>query len=232
MGAKGRDEATDGGSRCRDSFDGKASPGPRSRSRCLVSSARGGIYRARWLGLGHTGASRPHAELRDKSLVRDPRHRTATRLAQASPAERGDSDLPARDPGHRGEHVPRESTRPQADRRRPALDRGYGNRRARPLGPPAASPTLASLGASRRQQRQRNQAPIGARRPITALPGRCRGTAYGLFNAATGVAALPASVLAGLLWDWYGAPAPFLAGGALALVAAVGMVAIVPRSSR
>jgi MFS family permease len=64
------------------------------------------------------------------------------------------------------------------------------------------------------------------------VPAELRGTAYGLFNAATGVAALPASVLAGLLWDWYGAPAPFLAGGALALVAAVGMVAIIPRSSR
>jgi len=53
-----------------------------------------------------------------------------------------------------------------------------------------------------------------------------------LFNAAIGVAALPASVLAGLLWDWYGPPAPFLAGGALALVAALGMRAVVPQSRR
>lgn len=59
-----------------------------------------------------------------------------------------------------------------------------------------------------------------------------RGTAYGLFNGAIGVAAFPASLLAGLLWDSYGAPAPFLAGGILALLAAVGMLAVIPRSGR
>jgi len=31
-----------------------------------------------------------------------------------------------------------------------------------------------------------------------------RGTAYGIFNAALGVAALPASLIAGILWDRYG----------------------------
>jgi MFS family permease len=62
--------------------------------------------------------------------------------------------------------------------------------------------------------------------------GELRGTAYGLFNAAIGVAAFPASVLAGLLWDWFGPPAPFLAGGALALIAAAGLLVIVPRSPR
>lgn len=62
------------------------------------------------------------------------------------------------------------------------------------------------------------------------VPSELRGTAYGLFNGAIGVVAFPASLLAGLLWDWYGPPAPFLAGGALALVAALGMLAIVPQS--
>jgi len=57
------------------------------------------------------------------------------------------------------------------------------------------------------------------------VPAELRGTAYGLFNGAVGVAAFPASLLAGLLWDRYGAPAPFLLGGALALVAAGGMLA-------
>lgn len=61
------------------------------------------------------------------------------------------------------------------------------------------------------------------------VPVELRGTAFGLFNAATGVAALPASLLAGLLWEWYGAPAPFLAGGALTLAAAVGLLGIVFR---
>jgi MFS family permease len=53
-----------------------------------------------------------------------------------------------------------------------------------------------------------------------------RGTAYGIFNAALGIAAFPASLLAGLLWDWYGAPAPFLVGGGLAVMAAIGLVVI------
>ena len=35
------------------------------------------------------------------------------------------------------------------------------------------------------------------------VPSEARGSAYGLFNAAIGLTALPASVLAGLLWpDW------------------------------
>jgi MFS family permease len=62
------------------------------------------------------------------------------------------------------------------------------------------------------------------------VPVELRGTAYGLFNGAIGVAAFPASLLAGLLWDWYGPPAPFLAGGFLALVAAVGVFAVIPQS--
>jgi len=64
------------------------------------------------------------------------------------------------------------------------------------------------------------------------IPAELRGTAFGLFNGAVGVAALPASLLAGLLWDRYGAPAPFLLGGALALVAAGGMLVVIPRRSR
>jgi len=67
---------------------------------------------------------------------------------------------------------------------------------------------------------------------VDLVPPALRGTAYGLFNGAVGVAALPASVLAGLLWDWYGAPAPFLVGGPLALVATGGVLAVVPRPPR
>ena len=62
-----------------------------------------------------------------------------------------------------------------------------------------------------------------------------RGTAYGLFNAVVGVTALPASVLAGLLWrglgTWggFGASAPFLFGATLALLAAALMAGWLPR---
>ena len=41
------------------------------------------------------------------------------------------------------------------------------------------------------------------------VPENFRGTAYGIFNAALGIAAFPASLVAGVLWDWYGPAAPF-----------------------
>lgn len=59
------------------------------------------------------------------------------------------------------------------------------------------------------------------------VPQEQRGTAYGYYNAAIGLVALPASVLAGVLWQgafgWhgFGPSAPFLAGAALALLAVV-----------
>jgi len=59
-------------------------------------------------------------------------------------------------------------------------------------------------------------------------PERLRSLAYGTFHFAVGVAALPASLLFGLLWDVFGSPVAFLAGAGLALVASVGLV-FVPR---
>ncbi|MFL6856432.1 MAG: MFS transporter [Allosphingosinicella sp.] len=50
-------------------------------------------------------------------------------------------------------------------------------------------------------------------------PDRLRGSAFGLFNLASGVAMLAASVLAGLLWDEVGPAATFLAGGGFAALA-------------
>ena len=69
---------------------------------------------------------------------------------------------------------------------------------------------------------------LGASSAVVAdlVPEHLRGTAYGVFNAALGVAALPASVIAGVLWDWYGPAAPFLFGAALALMATIGLMKI------
>ena len=59
------------------------------------------------------------------------------------------------------------------------------------------------------------------------VPDTQRGTAYGLFNAAIGLSALPASVIAGALWQgiggWngFGASAPFFFGALMALLACV-----------
>jgi MFS family permease len=54
-----------------------------------------------------------------------------------------------------------------------------------------------------------------------ASPRDIRGTAFGIFNVASGLAMLVASALAGLLWDVEGAPATFLAGAAFSTVALV-----------
>src|SRR5262249_32006092 len=52
-------------------------------------------------------------------------------------------------------------------------------------------------------------------------PMRLRGTAFGLFGLITGLAALLASIIAGLLWDRIGSSATFLAGTAFAAAAFV-----------
>lgn len=51
------------------------------------------------------------------------------------------------------------------------------------------------------------------------VPQEQRGTAYGLFNAAIGLSALPASVIAGVLWQFVSPASPFLFGAFLALIA-------------
>ena len=67
------------------------------------------------------------------------------------------------------------------------------------------------------------------------VPDAQRGTAYGLFNAAIGLTALPASVIAGVLWQgvgaWtgFGASAPFFFGAAMALLAMVLFWRLIPR---
>ncbi len=51
-------------------------------------------------------------------------------------------------------------------------------------------------------------------------PADLKGTMLGLHGTLQGVALLPASVLAGLLWNWAGPTAPFYWGAALSLLAA------------
>lgn len=67
------------------------------------------------------------------------------------------------------------------------------------------------------------------------VPEHLRGTAYGTYNAITGILAFPASFIAGLLWQgaglWkgFGPSAPFLFGGSLALIAALLMAFWMPK---
>jgi MFS family permease len=59
-----------------------------------------------------------------------------------------------------------------------------------------------------------------------ASPPELRGTAFGIFNMASGVALLAASVIAGALWSAYGPSATFLAGAGFAAVAALSVAAV------
>jgi len=64
------------------------------------------------------------------------------------------------------------------------------------------------------------------------VPEEARGRAYGAYNASLGVLALPASLLAGILWNRVSPAAPFYFGGAVALVAVLGLsIAPAPEDS-
>jgi MFS family permease len=65
----------------------------------------------------------------------------------------------------------------------------------------------------------------GAAKAMVAelVPEESRGTAYGLYNAAVGVMALPASLVAGILWHRISPAAPFAFGAALAGLALLGL---------
>jgi len=64
---------------------------------------------------------------------------------------------------------------------------------------------------------------------VDTAPAHLRGTAFGLFNLASGVTMLAASTLAGVLWSVYGYRATFLGGGLFAGLALVGLILFVRR---
>jgi MFS family permease len=63
-----------------------------------------------------------------------------------------------------------------------------------------------------------------------ASPAALRGTAFGVFNLASGLAMLVASALAGALWQFVGPVATFVAGAALAAISFVITMASIRRS--
>jgi MFS family permease len=60
------------------------------------------------------------------------------------------------------------------------------------------------------------------------VPAERRGAAFGWYNLALGLGALPASLLFGAIWDRWGAGAAFGFGAAAALAAAAGLAVAVP----
>jgi len=64
------------------------------------------------------------------------------------------------------------------------------------------------------------------------VPASRRGTAFGWFNAALGLGALPASIGFGGVWERYGAHVAFAMGAGLAALATVLLVVLVPAQAR
>ena len=61
------------------------------------------------------------------------------------------------------------------------------------------------------------------------VPKNRRGSAFGWYNLAIGIGALPASLLFGALWDRWGSATAFNFGALLALAASLGVILVVPR---
>ena len=57
---------------------------------------------------------------------------------------------------------------------------------------------------------------IGKALVADIAPKNRRGSAYGLYNTALGITALPASLIAGVLWQVYGPASTFIFGAGLA----------------
>jgi len=74
----------------------------------------------------------------------------------------------------------------------------------------------------------------GTERALVAdiVPSQRRGSAFGWYNLAIGLGALPASLIFGAIWDRVDPSAAFAFGATLALVAAGGMVFVAPAKEK
>jgi len=69
----------------------------------------------------------------------------------------------------------------------------------------------------------------GVARALVAdlVPAEKRGTAYGLYHGVVGLTLLPASLIAGWLWQAYSPQAPFFFGAGMAAIATIGMMVFI-----
>ena len=73
----------------------------------------------------------------------------------------------------------------------------------------------------------------GVERALVAdlAPASRRGAAFGWYNLAIGLGALPASIIFGAIYDRFGALTAFTVGAAAALLASVGLWIVVPAAT-
>ena len=63
-------------------------------------------------------------------------------------------------------------------------------------------------------------------------PQKLKGTMLGLHSTVSGIALLPASIIAGFLWSAFGAAVPFIFGAVLSLIAAIILLIFMKNTSR
>jgi MFS family permease len=117
--------------------------------------------------------------------------------------------------------------------RRPLLLAGY-LLYALAYGAAAFSPTRAGATVAFLTLAVHSAIIEGQSRSIIAdvVPRERRATAFGVYHGAVGAALLPASLVAGLLWERVGPQAPFALGSLLALAAAIALVVLLPSAGR
>ena len=93
----------------------------------------------------------------------------------------------------------------------------------------AASPAVVFFGAALWGLHMAFTQGLLAKLVADTAPAELLGTGFGIFNLASGVALLLASVIAGVLWSGFGPSATFLAGAAFAGAAAFGLLAAAGR---
>jgi MFS family permease len=64
------------------------------------------------------------------------------------------------------------------------------------------------------------------------VPANRRGRAYGIYNSVIGLAALPAGLTAGFLWDTFSPSTPFFFGAFMATIAAILLIVFIGVSRR
>jgi MFS family permease len=89
----------------------------------------------------------------------------------------------------------------------------------------AQNPALVMVGAAFWGLHMALTQGVLAAMVAATAPVDLRGTAFGVFNLASGIAMLMASVLAGALWQSFGPASTFYASAVFALVALAGLVA-------
>ena len=94
----------------------------------------------------------------------------------------------------------------------------------------ASSPWIAFLGAAFWGLHMAFTQGLLSKLIADNAPSELRGTAFGLFNLVSGGALLLASVIAGSLWNAFGASATFVAGAVFAVLATVGLLFYRPKA--